>query len=192
MVNFTPGENIANQGAVMTWFSTGATPELDPDIKIYASAATDVVVDVVGYWYPATNEIVDDDFATGTGAALNPDIFFKFLVEPAVVEVTGPDQFIHVVSHKAMGSTLATGALNLMLSICYDTPGGALTNVTTYVTGLRVPQGSRIPMGLSAIFSGLAPGVYDVGLCGRVTAAGNVAQWNNNGRGYTSAFVVHE
>ena len=66
MVNFTAGENVANQGTILTWYSTAA----DPDIKIYASAATDVVVDVVGYWYPATNEIRDGSFQAGGGPPL--------------------------------------------------------------------------------------------------------------------------
>ncbi|MDW7773245.1 MAG: hypothetical protein SCH71_10185 [Desulfobulbaceae bacterium] len=60
LVNFRPGVPIANAAAVKTYYSFG--PE---ELKIYASAATHVVIDVMGYYsapvIPAGIEFVGGD-----------------------------------------------------------------------------------------------------------------------------------
>jgi hypothetical protein len=204
MVNYTAGENVANQGAVKTWFSTAATP----DIKIFASSATNVVVDVVGYYYPTQNEIRDGSFQAGGGF---PDTFFdpangiinlKFLAPPATVTVDGPGQLIHVVSSRAFGTNFGF-ASGLVLSICSertDVPAA----ITPVLPGMGAAPGNdiglfgagqTIPMSLNAavVLPAGAPASYprsyDVGLCGFVRF-GNAFQWDRNDAGYTTAFVV--
>jgi hypothetical protein len=196
MLNFTPGENIANQGAVMTWFGTAA----DPDIRIYASAATDVVVDVVGYWYPSKNEIISGNFQAGGGPPSNfydPEegpANLKFLAIPATVTVDGPGQLIHVVSSKGFGSW--GEADGLVLAICYERTDVPAT-IQVVGPGVGSPPGNPIKVeygpylqSLNAGF-GVPAGNYDVGLCGFVrNGFGGAAAWDRNGAGYTTAIVI--
>ena len=46
MVNYTPGQNIANQGTIKTRHGGS-----DPDITVFSSQGADLVIDVLGYYY---------------------------------------------------------------------------------------------------------------------------------------------
>jgi hypothetical protein len=203
MVNFTAGENVANQGAVKTWFAGPA----NPDIKIFASAPTDVVADVVGYYYDATNEVISGDFKRGAALAIYDPVDglanLKFLTDPATVDVTAPNQLIHVVSSKAFGSSgipCGSDVTGLRLSICYekiDPPVGVITSVGAGVGGtnpIAIRAGGFGFAGhttLQSLNAGISvgPGVYNVGLCG-YTLPGNAVCWDQNDAGHTTAFVV--
>jgi hypothetical protein len=198
MVNFTPGENIANQGAVMTWNDTPA----NPDIRIYASAPTHVVVDVVGYWYPATNEIDGGSFQAGGGP---PSTFYdpqagpanlKFLAPPATVTVGDPAQIVIVNSSRAFG-TWWDEANGLVLGICFENLGVPGAQIQAVGPGMGAAPGNDIrvrgqqtvPMALNAAFA-VPAGVYDVGLCGFVRGGFDPNRWDRNDDGYTTAFVI--
>lgn len=129
--------------------------------------------------------IVNLLFATGFGN--NPTAITNFL-GPTVSAVVTTGQKIYVVSHRAMGSTV--GASNLDLWICYRASGtvGVPITVGPGMFNNQVPSGTRLPFGMSAIITGLAPGSYDVGLCGNDGGNGN---WNFNEFGYTTAFIAN-
>jgi hypothetical protein len=102
------------------------------------------------------------------------------------VTISASGQKVYVNSVKALGSTAASGASNLILDICYKETAGSITHFGATLSYLRVPQNTTVPMGLNAIITGLGTGTYDVGLCGYSSDASN---WDANDYGYTSAFV---
>ena len=53
-------------------------------------------------------------------------------------------------------------------------------NFGDFLDGVRVPQNIRIPFTLTTRFSGLPAGTYTFGLCGFVTVAASLPNWNNN------------
>jgi hypothetical protein len=132
--------------------------------------------------------IVDGGSISGPGA--DPTGTLKFLAPAQTVNVPAGGS-VHVTSTKVLGSGVAGGANELALYICGQLqPGGALTTVGEGVVGVRVVQNQRVPMTLSAVIAGLAPGSYAVGLCGQVTN-GTSTNWNLNEWGYTSALVFN-
>lgn len=125
-------------------------------------------------------------FASGIG--LNPTTTNQFLAQPVTVTVNSTNQRILVTSHKALGSVAVGGATGLNLYIGYRSAGSG-SSPTTVGGGIfanRVTQNTQIPMGLSAMITGLAPGNYEVGLMGSSVDAGN---WNSNEYSYTTATV---
>ena len=123
--------------------------------------------------------------AFSAGGGTDPSSSLAFLAPTASVTISVSGQKVHVNSVRSFGSS--TGANSLSLSICYKETTGSITAVATSVGSLKVPAGTTVPMGLNAIISGLATGTYDVGLCG---LSSNWVNWDdNNGYGYTSAFV---
>lgn len=125
-------------------------------------------------------------FASGPG--LNPTSTNQFLAQTVTVTVNSSAQKILVTSHKALGSTAATGANNLSLYIGFRPAGNTASPSTVGggTLGNRVTQNTRITMGLSAMITGLAPGDYEVGLMGVSSEAAN---WNSNEFSYTTATV---
>ncbi len=197
LVNFRPNQNIANAANIFTTFGTPAAP----DIQVFASASTHVVIDVMGYFYDVEDVFISEGYQDfGGGAEFDPIAQVGFLVQPAQVVVTRPNQNIFVISSKAFGTVDNTGADGLRLNICYDGPGS--TNpvpVGAWVPGIEVDvdnQDARLLQTLSALIVDLAPpafpATYDVGLCGNDPGADAGADWNNNGRGMTTAFVVED
>ena len=195
MVNFTAGTNIANQGAVRTRVGTAA----QADIKIYASAPTHVVVDVVGYYYDVEDVFVSEAFESGA-APNDPGPTNQWLAPVAQVEVTRPNQNIFVHSERAFGTTIQGGAANLDLNICWSTTVNPDFQAGVGVVGIAmnahpVVGPTRNIQGLSAIIIDPLPNApnypvaVNVGLCG--TDNGN-GSWNNNGSGRTTAFIVED
>lgn len=118
---------------------------------------------------------------TNIGTGLN------FLVLPATIELTETARIL-IHSTRGMGSTTgvnSTGSLNLYL--CYrNIDGGSIVSIGGGIFGLMVPAGTRIPFSLSSTTGFLAPGNYEVGLCGTTNAP---LQWNSNEFGYTTAMA---
>jgi hypothetical protein len=132
----------------------------------------------------APSGVVSANFVNGFGG--NPGSIAAFL-SPAVTVSVGQGQSIFVVGTKPLGTT--TGAGSLDLYPCYRVAG--TSDVPTIVgdgmLNMSLNGGQRIPMTLSGVFSDLAPGDYEVGICGDDDGNGN---WDNNEWGYTSALVL--
>ena len=136
----------------------------------------------------------------GTGAGL--DVFMKvglgydptattaFLADPVQVTITSALQKILVTSSKALGTSLSFGAFggaqDLDLFVCSQESAGAVTTVGVGVFDLRAAEDTRQLYTLSATLTGLAPGTYKFGLCGRSTDP----NWNWNEFSYTTALVT--
>jgi len=127
-------------------------------------------------------------FNQGTGG--NPTTATAFLGTTVQFVVSGTTQKVFVTSTKALGSTIAGGASNLNLYICYQSTvaGSPITTVGSGIFGLKVAQNTRIPMTVSAQVTNLAAGTYNFGLCGSSTAAAN---WNDNEYSYVSGFLAN-
>ena len=109
----------------------------------------------------------------------------------------GPNQMIHVVSSKGLGSN--NYAWGLVLAICYErtdvpatiTPVGPGVGSPPNGNPINVEYGPHL-MSLNAGFP-VPAGNYDVGLCGYVAPGqpGNgAADWDRNDAGYTTALVI--
>lgn len=169
------GDQIANSST--TTFQIGGVPGVDgirfPDGTIQTSAATAAASPAVY-------------FQNGSGADVTT--MNTFLSATVTVSITSSTQRVLVTSHKAFGSTMAEGAANLNLYIGHRPSGSPVspTNVGQGVLGNRVAAYSRVPMGLSAVITGLSPGDHEVGLTGYSPEASN---WNYNDASYTTATV---
>ena len=78
------------------------------------------------------------------------------------------------------------GIAGLIISSVLDNNGAVLT-VGTGVFDLRAAANTRQLVSLSASLTGLAPGEYKVGLCGK---SGDASNWNSNEFSYTTALVT--
>lgn len=140
-----------------------------------------------GTWQPAPVTVTPAWFVSGFGN--NPSATTQFLTPYVTVTITA-GQRIHVTANKAFGSTAAGGANSLDLYIGYRVAGsgGVPSLVGEGIFDNRVPQNTRITMGLSAVISGLPAGSYEVGMAGDDDGNGN---WNNNEWGYVSVLVLN-
>ena len=91
-----------------------------------------------------------------------------------------------VTGSRTFGSTVAGGAGNLVLAICWVDSGGYHMAGGGGMTTMRLGQNERTIYTLSAIIDGLAADTYQVGMCGYSTDAAN---WNWNGYGSTTVLV---
>lgn len=122
-------------------------------------------------------------FTSGVGSS--PHTALNSIGPQATVTVAS-GQKVLVTAHKTFGSIASEGGIGLSLWICYkQIPNGSLTLVGAGAPNLRVPQNTRALFGLSAVIEGLN-GTYEVGLCGSTS---NLASWNDNNVGYTTALV---
>jgi hypothetical protein len=120
-----------------------------------------------------------------SGFGNSPTATLAFL-GPVVTVTVGANQKVSVVANKALGSTAAAGALDLDIWMCSQLNADPLVQHGAAIFDLRVPQNTRVTFGLSWVFTGLAPGTYNFGLCG---LSSNFANWNSNEFGYTSALT---
>jgi hypothetical protein len=127
--------------------------------------------------------VVASAFISGLGT--NPATTLGFIGPVATVTVAS-GQRVHVSASRALGTTLAT-ATSLNLYVCYRASGSTATPSTVGggIWGNRVVANTRVPMGITAVISGLA-GSYTVGMCG---SSSDAASWNSNEYGYVSALV---
>jgi hypothetical protein len=130
------------------------------------------------------------DAATASGPGLNPGSQLAFIGPTVTVTVTGAGQRVHLTASKTLGTTSINGALGLTLYACSRStaPGSSLVTAGAGVNNLRLPTGTRIVQTISHVFSALAPGTYQVGLCGSATSP---ITWNDNDLGYATALVFH-
>ncbi len=109
----------------------------------------------------------------------------QFLAPVAHVTVAS-GQRVYVNSVRVLGST--SGGDSLSLWICYQGGGPVITPVGQALDQLRIGAGQRLPLGVTAVISGLPAGTYSMGLCG--TATNTSSPWNDNGAGSTTALVL--
>ncbi|WP_437561972.1 hypothetical protein [Sorangium sp. So ce542] len=118
-----------------------------------------------------------------------------FFGPTASVVVSSESQSIYATAHRYLGSGTSP-ANSLSLFMCYQRdrsePDGptVLDEVQTVglgMTGGRVPAGTRVPFGISAVITGLSPGKYNIGMCGHTLSP----NWNNNDYGYLSLLLVN-
>ena len=121
----------------------------------------------------------------GNPSIPDPDPTVRFLAAPVRVTVPGAAKVL-VSSHRVFGtSTNSASALNLLMC---SKPAGSILAPNPHgngLLGMQLPPSSRVTMGFSRIIEDLAPGTYDVGLCGNAGA-----NWTNNGPGSTTALVL--
>ena len=122
-----------------------------------------------------------------SAAGSSPTETTSFLAAPLTLTINSALQKVLVNSSKSLGTINIDGAQNLNVWICYQEGDGALALVGTGVFGLRAAANTRQLVSLSATLTGLAPGSYRVGLCGRSNDASN---WNSNEFSYTTALVT--
>ncbi len=101
-----------------------------------------------------------------------------------------PTQLVLVSASAGLGSTAPGGATDLHLSICTRRVGSQslLDNRGTRLENLTIAENSRQTFALKTRFAGLAPGEYEVGLCGYVK--GSAARWNNNDTSRVAVMVT--
>lgn len=110
-------------------------------------------------------------------------------VSPVAAITVGAGQKIHVTAHQSLGSVASGGAGNLNIFIGVRAQGSdVITTIGGGMFGLTVGQNQRSVFGISGIVSGLAPGVYEVGMVGSSSSA---PSWNNNEWGYVTAFTLN-
>lgn len=137
----------------------------------------------------------------GSEPTINPG--YMFLAPTANVAVTSTAQKVLVLSMKVLGTTAVGGSGWYSVNICYrhtsDTkllpaiasPTNPAPDWTPYIW---LPQGTFIPISLSALLSSLNPGTYEVGLCGAPvgTPTSNTLLWNAGGaNGYTNVVFLN-
>ena len=125
--------------------------------------------------------LIRSAYSAGFGAGPADGSVNAFIGTTAFIQVDGPQQVLVVHASKALGTTMAAGATLGALDVCQRLSGNTDAPVTAgpSMFGLHVTQNTRIPLGTSGRFTGLATGNYEVGLCGQ-TATGQAANWNNN------------
>ncbi|KYG05628.1 hypothetical protein BE21_39530 [Sorangium cellulosum] len=131
----------------------------------------------------------------GPHPTLPVGVAVDFFGPTASVVVSSESQSIYATAHRYLGSGTSP-ANSLSLFMCYQRdrsePNGptVLDEVQTVglgMTGGRVPAGTRVPFGISAVITGLSPGKYNIGMCGHTLSP----NWNNNDYGYLSLLLVN-
>lgn len=190
-INFKPGQTIANAGTVKARYNT--VNPANREIEVYSSCAADVIIDVMGYYYPVKDLFLSEDFQSYKVRPPIKDHDLKFLAPVAQVKVK-KGQKIFVVSHATFHADdekgdCQDGADELNLWICYENPlDGGLEKVGKGAIDIEAQPDTRFIQGLSAMIYELPAATYDVGLCGKTTSkCWAEYEWE---RGYTTAFVV--
>ncbi|WP_437817950.1 hypothetical protein [Sorangium sp. So ce1078] len=117
-----------------------------------------------------------------------------FFGPTAAVEVSSTSQSIYATAHRYLGAgTQPADSLNLYM--CYQRvrsgPSGPVLDEVQVVglglAGGKVPAGTRVSFGLSAVITGLNAGTYNIGMCGQTYSA----NWTSNDFGYLSLLLVN-
>ncbi len=121
------------------------------------------------------------------GSSTIPSSSWGFIA-PTVTVALQPGQRVHITSYATLGTT-ANPAGDLDLSVCYRLEGSTSTptRIGLGAWGMRIPAGTRLPFGLSAVLPGTAAGTYNVGLCG----TSSDPNWVEREWGYTTALVLN-
>lgn len=113
------------------------------------------------------------------------------ITAPLAMTITGANQVIHFIAHRALGSTVVGGATASIMP-CYRVTGSGnagLITTSLFLTNMHVTQNDRSEFTVSRVTPVLAPGSYDVGMCASSSVPAN---WNLNEDGYTSALVIQK
>lgn len=134
--------------------------------------------------------------SSGSGAGNSPvDASFTMFAPVATVTVTALSQKVLVVSGISVWTNSPTGSQVRDVNICAHLDGQAgwmLTPANPLGLQLHIPGGIGLvmPISLSGIATNLAPGVYQVGLCGSVFLNGEATL--SVGNGYTTAVLINQ
>ena len=178
-------------GAMGPAGATGATGPIGPTGAVGATgpvgpAGPQGPIGTIGATGPAGPQgpagpasVVSTASSNGQSAALTAGGAYAF-ISPTTTVAVAAGQSVHVWVTSEFGSTVAGGATNLRLAVCrrLGAAGTPVDNGADYVEPVTVPQNTRLPLTLTTRFTGLAAGSYQFGMCGYVTAAGNLAAWN--------------
>ena len=139
---------------------------------------------------PAVATVVTMTSGNGANPVVGSNNSDARFLSPTAFANIQEGQRVHVVSSRALGTSVSGGASGLNLWVCYrpNVPGATPVVVGMGALDHRLPQNSRVLFSLSAVFADLPAGVYQFGLCGYVTAL-NDGSWNSNEFGYTSLVV---
>ncbi len=138
-----------------------------------------------GTWQPLPTWETTGLYRSGPGTI--PQSTTQFLSTILTITVDS-GQRVYVSANQTFGTLSPSGAGNLDLYIGYRVAGSgaAPTLVGGGMLNIAVPQGMRMPFGISGVISGLPAGTYEVGMAGDDDGDGN---WNNNEWGYVSALI---
>ena len=122
------------------------------------------------------------------GPGVFPLAATQFLSTTVTVTISAGQQ-IYVDANQTFGSVAVGGAGSLDLYVGYRVAGSGATPTLlgAGMFNIAVPQGVRMPFGISGVISNLPAGTYEVGMAGDDDGNGN---WDNGEWGYVSALVL--
>lgn len=142
---------------------------------------------------PAPSDETPPTHAVAQGQGFAPAVLpttavFAFVTGATTTITVAADEAIVVIASAALGTTNAAGSGDAAFDIGVRLSGSAAepTVSANEFQLLRVGQNDRIPVTLTRVLSGLAPGNYEVGLVYRT----NSAAWNNNDSARCLAFAL--
>ena len=187
-LSFQAGQAISNAGIVSTCFLCAS------DLTVYNAAQTHHVGDVMGYFYPvsmndpALGQVKATGFNSGDthASTLVNDLQLHF-VGPTVTHTIAAGDVVYMTANHYLG-TGSVAASGLFLHACRQ--ASTATNpsgVGEQMDNGRLPANTRISWGVNGVFSGLAAGTYQFGMC----YATNSTNWNSHNAGRVSTMVVN-
>ena len=137
-------------------------------------------------WIAATESFGDLSMAIGPAnvSPIGGSVATTFVGVTDTVEITSSTQKIFVTSQQVLGTT--TGGTEIYVWYGYAPLGGNVVSLGAGIFNLNCPTGQRQVYTISGVITGLAPGIYRVGMTGDSSAP---ATWNNNEKGYTTTIV---
>ena len=136
-------------------------------------------------WEPAGPEI-GTGFGSGVTASVSGSLTF---LSPTVTLTVSDGDRVFVAGTVTLGAFGAGGADGLELVIARRfAAGGPISPVAASINSIQVSGGTRVPMALNAIVTGLIPGTYEFGVAGR--DGSNANAWNLRSASYVSAIVL--
>lgn len=127
--------------------------------------------------------VIASNTTSGAAAATLPTGATFTMIGPASSVTVTASQKVFVSASAGLGGTAAHSGLDLIL--CYNQGGANTTDPYLGIYGLSDNGASRHTFALSGVLT-LPAGTYNVGLCGRTSAA----TWNSNEYVYVTTMVV--
>jgi hypothetical protein len=129
---------------------------------------------------------VNTYFVAGNVTA--PTTTSAFISPTFNITITATTQKVIVVSSAALGASANNGAAGLTLAIGHRPAAGGTVTKVSELSGLSIGAKGTVPMSITSIITGLAPGTYTIGIVGDATAGNS---WNQNGAAHISAFLAN-